>query len=728
MNDAEPRLGAFWDGTGVDFRLFSSRAEKVELCLFDSPDAMTGHRCRLERTGDVWHTRAEGLEPGAFYGYRVHGPFAPRDGLLFNASKLLIDPYARAITGEPRPDPALFGFVRGQDPCLSFDGRDSVGVMPKCVVVDPSFDWQGVERPQVPWSETVLYETHVRGMTRLHPEIDPEQRGTFSALIQPPILDHLRRLGVTSIQLMPAHQSAPEDHLLAQGRRNYWGYSPIGFFAPNARYAVSQNGPQVAEFKTMVRELHRNGFEVILDVVYNHTAEGGLVGPTYSFKGIDNPSYYRLRKDLPSRWIDHTGCGNSLDVGAPAVHHLVLDSLRYWVVEMGVDGFRFDLATTLGREGRGFRPDSAFFRAVAADPLLAGVKWIAEPWDLGPGGYRLGQFPANWSEWNDRFRDLTRRLWTGSADGAIISELASRLAGSEDIFARKGSGPRASINYVISHDGFTLSDWVSYERKHNEANGEQNRDGSRNNLSRNWGEEGPSTDREILRSRDRARRNVLATLLLAQGVPMLHQGDEIGRSQGGNNNPYNPDNATSWTDWSRPDQEMMGIVAGLIALRKRFPQLRRSRYFDDDLRAEAEAETSGPKRREVIWLRVDGREMDEQAWQESDLSSLVMWLPPTTEKCPGTLLVALNNGGADVSLALPDLAVPGPEEPGPEEPGPWTVLFDSARQGNPLEERPVPMGRTTLVLESLSVLVLVSPSEMRLPKGSPKETRPGKHT
>ena len=694
-------LGAHWDGTGVDFRLFSSRAEAVELCLFEDPEAVTGPRLPLQRAGDIWHSRVEGLGPGCLYGYRAHGPFAPRDGLLFNSSKLLIDPYARAITGEPRADSALFGFTLGKDPCLSFDGRDNAGVMPKSVVVDPSFDWQGVERPSIPWTETVLYETHVRGLTRLHPEIEPQSRGTFSALAQPPVLAHLKRLGVTSIQLMPIQQSAPEAHLLAQGRRNYWGYSPIGFFAPNARYAQASDGSQVTEFKNLVRELHRHGFEVILDVVYNHTAEGGLAGPIYSFKGLDNPSYYRLRRDLPSRWVDHTGCGNSLDIGSPPVLRLVMDSLRYWVSEMGVDGFRFDLAPAMGRQDGAFRPDAMFFQRIAEDPVLAGVKWIAEPWDLGPGGYRLGQLPPPWSEWNDRFRDLTRRVWLGGSGGPSLSELASRLAGSEDLFGSKGVGPRASINYVISHDGFTLRDWVSYERKHNEANGEQNRDGTDNNLSRNWGVEGPSEDPEISRLRNRARRNVLATLFLAQGVPMLHHGDEIGRTQGGNNNPYNQDNATSWTDWSRPDRVMMETVRGLVALRKRFPQLRRDRYFQHPW-AKPEAEPS-PTDREVVWLRVDGQELESSDWHDPELRSLVLLLPPparaeegSLEQAADTLLLAFNTSETDLSLVLPPL-----------ESGSWKALFDSARSENPLEERAIAEGTVSIALEHLSVQALV---------------------
>ena len=642
------KQGARWDGAGVEFRLRSRNAERVELCLFEDAAGRGERRHAMARHGDLWRLRLDGLGPGALYGYRVHGPYAPQHGLFFNPSKLLIDPYALAVTGEPEPDPSLFGFTLGQEPRHSFDSRDSAPHMPKCVVVDPNFDWQGVEKPRTPWPDTVVYETHVRGATRLHPEIDESLRGTYLGLIQEPMLRHLKTLGITAVELMPVFQSAPEAHLLFQGRSNYWGYSPVSFFAPRAHYAVSTTGNQAAEFKTMVRELHRAGIEVILDVVFNHTAEGGAQGPTYGFKGIDCPSYYLSHPHLPGRGFDYTGCGNTLDLDRELTFDLVVDSLRYWVHDMQVDGFRFDLGPVVGRHRGEFRADAPLFRHLAEDPTLAHVKWIAEPWDLGPYGYRLGQFPPPWREWNDRYRDTVRRFWSGRADGGVTAELSRRLDGSPDLLpstdGKAGDGPR-SLNYVISHDGFTLNDWVSYEHKRNEANGEQNRDGTDNNLSCAWGPEGPTDDAEVLSLRRRARLNVLATLLFSRGVPMLAHGDELGSTRHGNNNPYCQDNEIAWTDWSAVDRELCAQVAGLLVLRRRFPQLRESR-------------------RDASADRTEGEILGG--------TSLIRTLPGSKEQ-PGRLLLVLNGGGETLPVSLP-------------APARWTSLFDSAAR-DPFEAR-----------------------------------------
>ena len=628
-----------WDGKGVEFQVFSRDATRVELCLFDAADGRGERRLAMVRRGDTWSLRVDGLGPGTLYGYRAHGPYAPQHGLFFNSSKLLIDPYALAVTGEPRPHPSLFGFPLGKDPSHHLDSRDSAPFMPKCVVVDRRFDWQGVTKPARPWGETVIYETHVRGLTKLHPDVDEALRGTYLGLAQEPVLDHLLRLGVTAVELMPVFQSAPEAHLVHQGRSNYWGYSPVSFFAPRRLYAADDELGPAQQFKTMVRALHRVGIEVLLDVVYNHTAEGGRDGTTYGLKGLDPRSYYLAHPHLPGRAFDYTGCGNTLDLDKEPCRDLVLDSLRYWAEEMQVDGFRFDLAPVVGRSRGEFRADAPLFEAVAGDPCLAGVKWIAEPWDLGPYGYRLGGFPAPWREWNDRYRDTVRRFWSGRADEGVTAEAARRRDGSLDLLGSGASGGR-SMNYVISHDGFTLQDWVSYEHKRNEANGEQNRDGTDNNLSRAWGPEGPSQDPAVLALRRRARLNVLATLLFSAGVPMLAHGDELGRSQQGNNNPYCQDNELAWMDWSAADEGLIDDVASLIALRRRFPQL---------LRPAAASRAEGP-------------------------CTLVQILEPPSSQPPslqpqslqrgGRLLLILHGGEDAQEVELPT--------------GRWQVLFDTA--------------------------------------------------
>ncbi len=530
------------------------------------------------RPGDIWSAVVD-VAPGQLYGYRVTGPHQPKEGHRFNPSKLLVDPWARAITGEPRTDRSLFGFKAAGWPNesyehdssdLTFDSRESAAFMPKCVVVDPTFDWQGDRSPRTPWSETVLYECHVRGLTQRHPDLDEALRGTYLGLASEPILEHLIRLGVTAVELLPIHQVAREPHLMIKGLSNYWGYSTLGFFAPHAGYATGGMGEQVVEFKEMVRRLHRAGIEVILDVVYNHTAEGGTLGPTLSLRGLDNRLFYRLRSNYPQRYENPTGCGNTLDFSQPLVRDLVLSSLRYWVEEMHVDGFRIDLATSLGRDRadpRRFDARGGLLQAMTEDPVLSTVKLIAEPWDIGEHGYQLGQFPASWGEWNDRFRDASRRFWRG--DGNAV-ELASRIAGSGDLFPDRKHG---SVNFVTCHDGFTLTDLASYEHKHNLANREDNRDGNNHNLSRNWGVEGPSDDLGVEAARLRARRNLMATLFLSRGVPMLLQGDELGHSQQGNNNAYCQDNETSWVDWVGADQEFLAFVQHLVELRRSYPKL-----------------------------------------------------------------------------------------------------------------------------------------------------------
>ncbi len=567
-DDHDRPLGAVWDGSGVDFAVFSAHATAVELCLFDRLEsAVESRRIALQRdAGGVWRVRVPDLGPGQLYGYRADGPWEPQCGHRFNPAKLLVDPYARAITGEPCPSTSLFGFdPRAASPELSFNSEDSTEAMPKCVVVDPAFDWGDDRPPARSWEETVVYECHVRGMTKLHPEVAPELRGTYLGLVEPPVLDHLLRLGVTAVELLPVHQIAREVRLWEAGHANYWGYSTLGYFAPHADYAGGFLGQQVIEFKTMVRELHRAGLEVYLDVVYNHTAEGDHLGPTLSLRGLDNASYYRLKGSNRRRYADVTGCGNTLDVGRPAVRRLILDSLRYWVREMRVDGFRFDLAPALGRDDGAFDRGAWLFAAIAEDPDLARVKCIAEPWDLGPGGYRLGQFPPSWGEWNDRFRDAARGFWRG--DFATAGELAERLAGSRDLFGRDGA--RRSVNYVACHDGFTLADTVAYEGKNNHANNEGNHDGHHHNLSCNWGCEGPTDDPAVLAIRRRVKRSLLATLACSVGVPMLSHGDELGRSQGGNNNPYCQDNETCWVDWAAADRELLELTRRVMEVHRK---------------------------------------------------------------------------------------------------------------------------------------------------------------
>ena len=601
-------LGASWDGEGVNFALFSESAQKVELCLFDQFGRREIHRVLLrEQTDQVWHCYLPEARPGLLYGYRVHGPYEPTKGFRFNRNKLLLDPYAKQIQNSLKWHDSHFGYRVGhRNEDLSFDRRDSAPGMLKAVVVDPAFTWGADRPPHTPWHRTIIYEVHVKGFTIRHPEVPAGLRGTYAALATAPVIDHLTQLGVTAVELMPVHTFVDDRHLIERGLRNYWGYNSIGFFAPEPRYCATGT---INDFKTMVKTLHSARIEVILDVVYNHTAEGNHLGPTLSFRGIDNPAYYRLAPDDPRYYMDYTGTGNTLNMRHPRVLQLIMDSLRYWVLEMHVDGFRFDLAATLARELHEVDRLGAFLDIIHQDPILSQVKLIAEPWDLGEGGYQVGKFPVGWAEWNDKYRDVVRSYWKG--DGGLIGELAYRITGSSDLYARSGRKPYASINFVTAHDGFTLHDLVSYNSKHNEANGEENRDGSDNNRSWNCGVEGPTDDPEVNRLRARQKRNFMATTLLSQGVPMLLAGDEIGRTQAGNNNAYCQDNEISWVDWTpeHMDLDTLGFVRQLIALHKEHAVFRRRKFFQG-------RKIKGAEIKDIVWLGPDGGEMTDEEWNQ----------------------------------------------------------------------------------------------------------------
>jgi isoamylase len=606
-------LGAIWDGAGVNFSLFSENATKVELCLFDGADGRRETRIPMrEQTHQVWHLYLPEARPGQFYGYRVHGPFEPENGQRFNPAKLLLDPYAKAIHGIVQWSDALFGYSIGHpDEDLSRSDNDSAAGMPKCVVVDPAFSWGNDAPPATPWHKTIIYELHVRGFTMRHPGVPPELRGTYAGLTLPAVIDYLKALGVTAVELLPVHQFVADKHLKDRGLTNYWGYNSIGYFAPEASYASGGIGEQVAEFKSMVRALHREGIEVILDVVYNHTGEGNHLGPTLCFRGIDNVCYYRLVDPERRYYMDYTGCGNTLDMTHPRVLQLIMDSLRYWVEEMHVDGFRFDLASTLARELHDVDRLGAFFDIIQQDPVISQVKLIAEPWDLGPGGYQVGNFPVLWAEWNAAYRDTARSFWKG--DAGQVGGLGYRLTGSSDLYGRNGRLPYASVNFITAHDGFTLHDLVSYNEKHNEPNGEQNRDGHNDNLSWNGGVEGETDNAEIVALRERQKRNFIATLFLSQGVPMLLGGDELGRTQGGNNNAYCQDNEISWIDW-RPDRarrELLDWTRFLICFRHQHPVLRRRHFFQG-------RRIRGSEVKDLAWFRPDGKEMSDEDWNNSE--------------------------------------------------------------------------------------------------------------
>ncbi len=610
--------GATWDGMGVNFALFSESAERVELCLFDASGRNEIARLALrEQTDQVFHGYLPQARPGLLYGYRVYGPYRPQDGHRFNGNKLLLDPYARNIVGAIRWHDALFGYRVGSPQAdLSFDRRDSAPYLPRCKVIESAFTWGDDRPPNVPWHETVIYELHVGGFTKLHPDVPPALRGTYAGLTCAPVIDHFKRLGVTTVELMPVHSFLDDRHLVEKGLRNYWGYNTIGYFAPEHRYSASG---KISEFKTMVRTLHEAGIEVILDVVYNHTAEGNELGPTLAFRGIDNASYYRLAHDSLRHYQDFTGCGNTLNMQHPRVLQLLMDSLRYWVTEMHVDGFRFDLASALARELHAVDRLSAFFDILRQDPVLSRVKLIAEPWDLGSGGYQVGNFPVGWAEWNDKYRDTMRAYWKG--EGGVIGEFAQRLTGSSDLYNRSSRKPYASINFIAAHDGFTIADVVTYNDKHNEANGEENRDGHSHNLSWNAGIEGPTDDLDVRALRARQQRNFITTLLLSQGVPMLLAGDEMGRTQRGNNNAYCQDNEISWLDWTPGDDQrsLLAFTQRVMALRAAHPVFRRRDFFQG-------RPLHGSAVRDIVWLQPHGSEMGEQEWGQDHARALAVFL------------------------------------------------------------------------------------------------------
>jgi glycogen operon protein len=623
-------LGATWDGKGTNFALFSENATRVELCLFDEQGTET--RLDLQEVSNfVWHGYVPSIGPGQRYGYRVHGPFAPEEGHRFNANKLLIDPYARAIDGDVQFGEEIFGYVWGDETeDLSYSETDDAHLIPKAVVVDETFDWQGDELLQIPRHETVIYETHVRGFTKLHPDIPLELRGTYAGIAHQATISHLQSLSVTAIELMPVHHYlAYPGHLVDKGLRNYWGYDSIGYFAPYSGYSASgSDGEQVREFKEMVKALHQAGIEVILDVVYNHTGEGNHFGPTLSLRGIDNTSYYRLVEDDLRYYMDFTGCGNSLNVRHPQVLMLIMDSLRYWVQQMHVDGFRFDLASALARELYEVDRLASFFDIIHQDPVLANVKLIAEPWDVGEGGYQVGEFPLLWSEWNGKYRDTVRDFWRG--EDSRLAEFAYRFTGSSDLYMPNGRNPSASVNFITCHDGFTLNDLVSYNEKHNEANGEDNRDGDSHNRSWNCGEEGETDDPKILQLRERQKRNFLVTLMLSQGMPMLLGGDEMGRSQQGNNNAYCQDNEISWFNWElqAKNQDLLDFTRQLIAFRREHPVFHRRKWFQG--RA-----IHGSEVHDILWFNPDGGAMTEEQWHDGFTKAIAIFLNGEEIAAPG---------------------------------------------------------------------------------------------
>jgi len=664
-------LGSTWDGEGVNFALYSEHAEKVELCLFDVSGKRETLRVPLpEQTDMVWHGYLPEVRPGQLYGYRVFGPYAPEQGHRFNHHKLLLDPYGKQVQGAIRWSDAHFGYRVGSKlEDLSFDRRDNASGMPKNRVIDSAFTWGADAPPRIPWHETVIYELHVKGFTKCHPDVPEHLRGTYAGLATAPVIEYLTRLGVTSIELMPVHSFVDDRQLIERGLRNYWGYNSIGFLALEPRYMATSS---IREFKTMVKTLHSAGLEVILDVVYNHTAEGNHLGPTLSLKGIDNSTFYRLVPENPRYYTDYTGTGNTLNMRHPRVLQLIMDSLRYWVLDMHVDGFRFDLAATLARELHEVDRLGAFLDIIHQDPVLSQVKLIAEPWDLGEGGYQVGNFPVGWAEWNDRYRDTVRSYWKG--DEGLLGDLAYRITGSSDLYAHSGRRPYASINFVTAHDGFTLQDLVSYNEKHNEANGENNRDGNNDNRSWNCGVEGPTDNPEILALRARQKRNLLATLLLSQGVPMMYAGDAIGHTQMGNNNAYCQDNEISWIDWNAQaqDRNLLAFAQRMITLRKRHPVFRRKRFFQG-------RPIKGANVKDVLWLNPSGNEMSEDQWRDPSLRYLGMFLSgqgldETDERgrrvSDENFLVLLNAHHEDVGFALPAT------RPGAR----WTAWMDTSRE------------------------------------------------
>jgi isoamylase len=664
-------LGASWDGKGTNFAVFSENATIVEVCIFEPDGNKEIERIALpEYTNQIWHGYVSGIAPGTVYGYRVYGPYEPQNGHRFNPNKLLMDPYACAHIGQLKWDPAIFGYQMESADDSTYDERDSAPFMPKCSVVDPNFDWTGARgRGLARWNDTVIYEMHVRGYTKRHPAVPENLRGTYAGLGTKEVIEYIKSLGVTTIELLPIHTFIDDHNLLEKGLKNYWGYNSIGYFAPDPRYAAAGKD-SLREFKEMVAQLHDHGIEVILDVVYNHTAEGNEFGPTLSFKGIDNANYYRLPADDRRHYINDTGTGNTLNVSHPRVLQMVTDSLRYWVQLANIDGFRFDLGTILAREPNGFDNRSGFLKACCQDPLLGSVKLIAEPWDCGPGGYQVGGFPPGWAEWNDKFRDAVRDFWRGEAPASALTE---RMCASGEIFNYQGRRPWASINFVTAHDGFTLNDVASYNEKHNEANGEDNKDGSSDNRSWNCGAEGPSDDPAVYELRERQIRNMLATLLLSQGTPMILAGDEFGRTQGGNNNAYCQDNEISWLNWDIGEKGngLISFAKKLIALRRKYPILRRDRFLTGKYVQELDV-------KDVTWINANGKEMEDEHWGDQGMRCFGMLLDGRAQTTgirqfghQVTLLIVINGHSDFVNFILP--ACPGGED--------WAVLIDTNDPG-----------------------------------------------
>lgn len=689
-------LGATWDGAGVNFAIFSENATGVDLCLFDAVDDER-ERIRIplrERSDQVWHCYLPDIRPGQLYGYRVHGPYAPHEGHRFNPHKVLIDPYAKAVSNTIAWSDALFAYqVGGPREDLEPSMQEDASGTPKSVVIDDAFTWGDDRPPRTPWNRTVIYECHVKGMTIQHPEVDERLRGTYLGLASDPMLDHFLSLGVTAVELLPVHHYVVDRHLAERGLTNYWGYNSIAFFAPDIRYSTAGAlyGQQVYEFKSMVKKLHAAGIEVILDVVYNHTGEGNHLGPTLSLKGVDNKAYYRLMPDDPRYYMDFTGTGNSLNMMHPRAIQLIMDSLRYWVTEMHVDGFRFDLAPVLARELYEVNRLSAFFDIIHQDPILSRVKLIAEPWDVGPGGYQVGNFPVGWAEWNGKYRDSIRRFWRG--DHGLVPEVASRLSGSSDIYAWSDRAAYASVNFVTAHDGYTLRDLVTYEQKHNDANGEGNRDGHDDNLSRNWGVEGETDDAVIVEKRRRAIKNFLATLAFSQGVPMLSHGDELGRTQRGNNNAYAQDNETSWVDWTLApwQRELLDFTRRVIAVRHANPVLRRRSFFRG-----RPVGAAGVK--DLTWLRPDGQEMTDGDWHDGGRAVGMLISGEAADETDDrgrpvkgdTMLLVLNGGFEPVRWQVPAL----------DGRGEWLTLIDTAGEhtGAPVHDGRVEVPGFSLLL------------------------------
>jgi len=699
-------LGATWDGAGANFAIFSEHATRIELCLFDRPEARhESLRIQLpEQTDMVWHGYLPGILPSQLYSYRVHGPYNPGAGHRFNPNKIVLDPYAKAIGRTLRWSDQMYGYRIGHpDEDLAMDSRDNAFCAPLAAVIDTAFTWGDDHPPRTPWHKTIIYELHVKGFTKLHPEVPEKMRGTYTGLTSEAAIRHLKELGVTAVELMPVHQHAYDHHLVKKGLTNYWGYNTSAYFAPDVRYAMSPTpSGSVREFKTMVRNLHAAGLEVILDVVYNHTAEGNHLGPTLSLRGIDNAAYYRLLSDNPRFYKDYTGCGNTLNMVHPRVLQLIMDSLRYWVLEMHVDGFRFDLASALARELHEVDKLGAFFDIIHQDPVLSQVKLIAEPWDLGEGGYQVGNFPVGWTEWNGKYRDTVRRFWRG--DSGVISELATRLTGSSDLYEQSGRKPYASINFVTCHDGFTLQDLVSYNEKHNEANLEGNADGENYNLSWNCGVEGATTDQGIAALREKQKKNFMATLMLSQGVPMICGGDEISRTQRGNNNAYCQDNELSWVNWklNAAKKELLEFTRFMIRLRRSQPVLMRRKFFQGRSIREA-----GEK--DLTWFEPNGQEMNGQAWNSPPLRCLGVRLSGTElgetdeEGNPltgDTLFLIFNAHPEPIEFILPKLS---PDEQ-------WERVVDSAepRWGR---RSPIQDPSYTLRGRSVAVLQLVKPEK-----------------